>query len=414
MYILDRYILFSLLRMWSGISITLILLAWLIRFMNTMNLVTSSGESLMTVFRITIFVIPEIAFTILPLSLPIAVIITLTKLNSDSELSILSAAGVSPVRLFRPFLFCFILASLLVGFMGVWLQPKTLALYRIEKTFAGTNLISQLLEPGAFANLRGELIFHFKDVDKNGNLMGIIAQLYSDGNRNTYHAKQGAIVRDGDEIKLILLEGTILPDPFSKENQNDPILSFGRYNLPLTEFITSNRTVNFKIREYTNQELLDIIKTHQDERHVQRVKAEMHMRISSFFFVFSFGLLAFTINMASRTTRQNRISQIALAMAVILIARILSLNFISAANKDPSAIALIYISALLPIILCILEILEVVPIGKWLSILFSPLTKLFSFITNKLFNRFESFLKSVKTRKSKSHNVLENERDYNK
>ena len=382
MHIIDRYIFGILWRNWLAITATLTLLSWLIRFLNTMNLVTSSGESVVTVFKMTALVIPEIIFTIAPLSLAIAVIITLNKMNSDSELSILNAAGVSPWRLFRPFIIYFLLAGVFMSVLAFWIKPYTLALWRIEKTHAGGDLVAALLEPGTFAHFKERFIFHFKEADENGELKSVMVKINGADDSHIYYAESGTLSQNGEDIILTLRNGVVFTENFNKPSSDDDVtIQFGLYHLSLTEYLNRGTVVKFKIREYNNRELLRVARDKTDINNAQRALAELHMRLTSFFFIISFAMIAFVMNMRAQTNRQSRILQIGITMVFVLIVRVLSLNFISAANKNPDAIMLIYISALLPIILIMMEIAGLVRISKWFAFIINPLSK----STHKLF-----------------------------
>uniref|UniRef100_UPI0013D986C0 LptF/LptG family permease n=1 Tax=Stenotrophomonas maltophilia TaxID=40324 RepID=UPI0013D986C0 len=76
--------------------------------------VTNSGQTIALFFLMTSLGIPVLVTLIAPISLFMAIVQTLNKLNGDSELIVMAAAGVSPVRLMRPFVTLTVLVSLMV------------------------------------------------------------------------------------------------------------------------------------------------------------------------------------------------------------------------------------------------------------------------------------------------------------
>ncbi len=69
-----------------------------------LDLITAKGQTLLIFFLITGLSLPTLITVIAPVALFIAVVYALNKLNGDSELIVMSAAGMSPRHLMRPFL----------------------------------------------------------------------------------------------------------------------------------------------------------------------------------------------------------------------------------------------------------------------------------------------------------------------
>jgi len=350
-------------------SFALILLAWLIRFLNAMNLVTSSGQSLLSVFRITSLVIPEIAFTVMPITLFIAFMLTIRKLNAHSELSVMVAAGISPLRLARPFFILLFIGAILMGNLSLWVQPYTLSLWRAAVTNAGADLISTLIQPGQFTKLGANMLFHFKDRDSFGNLSGIIVKDTSKKNTQTmYFAQKGQLVRSEERTLLILKNGSI-QDKDHQQGVQNTIITFDEYGVDFSKFSNTSKEVRYKIREYSNKELHAGIQENKDPQLTSRLNAEWHMRVSAPLYIIAFGMITMGFLLSAQSTRESKWEPIAGAIVITLIVRIYSLNFISAANKDNSLILAIYALALVPILFSFLQISGLVN----LAFLFKPI-----------------------------------------
>src|ERR1700727_3401221 len=80
---------------------------WVTQALRQFDLLTSKGQTIIVFFTMTGLTIPSLVAIIAPVALFTGVLYCLNKLNGDSELVVMSAAGVSPWTLLRPFLLLF-------------------------------------------------------------------------------------------------------------------------------------------------------------------------------------------------------------------------------------------------------------------------------------------------------------------
>ena len=99
---LERYIFRQAALAFVGGLFILTLVVWITQVLRQLDLVTNSGQTIALFFLMTSLGIPVLLALIAPISLFIAVMQTLNKLNGDSELIVMSAAGVPPWRIAKP------------------------------------------------------------------------------------------------------------------------------------------------------------------------------------------------------------------------------------------------------------------------------------------------------------------------
>src|SRR5207302_1339501 len=85
---------------------------------------TNQGQTILVFLGITTLLIPILAQVIAPIAFVIAVVYAIDKLNGDSEIVVMNAAGISPARLFRPFLYAGVVVSVLVAFVSAFLAEQ--------------------------------------------------------------------------------------------------------------------------------------------------------------------------------------------------------------------------------------------------------------------------------------------------
>ena len=117
--LLDRYIL----KIAAGAAVILLVgltsVIWVTQALREVDLITGKGQTVVIFFTVTLLSLPALIAGIAPVALFMATLYTLNKLNSDSELIVMNAAGVAPRRLTRPFLALTLITSALVGWMSL-------------------------------------------------------------------------------------------------------------------------------------------------------------------------------------------------------------------------------------------------------------------------------------------------------
>ena len=172
----------------------------------------------------------------------------LNRLGSDSEIIVMNAAGVSPWRLLWPFLVAAILVSMLVAAIAAYVSPRALRELRDWSEQVRADILTNIVQPGRFTSVGGNLTFHIADRRPNGLLVGIFVDDRRDPHEQaTYLAEQGEIVKNDQGSFLVLEHGSIQrleaghPDP--------RIVTFDRYAFDLSKFTGGPQNVTYTVRE---------------------------------------------------------------------------------------------------------------------------------------------------------------------
>jgi lipopolysaccharide export system permease protein len=153
--ILHRYLGRELLRYWLAFTLVLWLVLLGARFSVYLGQAASGRIPADTV--LWLLGLKSVAFFVflLPLTLFLALLWLLGRLNRDSEALAASASGVGPLQWYRAFAMPVLLATLLVAVLSAWLVPQTAAQgYRLRAE-AEQRLDASALTPGRFNFLRG-------------------------------------------------------------------------------------------------------------------------------------------------------------------------------------------------------------------------------------------------------------------
>src|SRR6185295_12502968 len=127
---LDRYILLTAGVAFLAALSTLTGMVWLTQILRRFDLLTSQGQTILVFFTVTGLALPTLVLLTAPMALFLAVTYTLNKLNSDSELIVMSAAGLSQWQLFRPLFLFSLLVTAMSAVLSVDAGPLSVRMLR--------------------------------------------------------------------------------------------------------------------------------------------------------------------------------------------------------------------------------------------------------------------------------------------
>ena len=315
---------------------------WITQALRGIDLMTGQGQSILVFLGVTGLAIPLLAMIIAPLALLIAVMHTLNRLATDSEIIVMNAAGLSPGRFLRPFMIATCIVSLLVAFLSIYLAPECLRALRKWQTEIGADVLTNILRPGEFQKL-GPLTIRIQGRQPGGLLVGIfIDDQRNPAERINILADRGTVQKNERGSFLILQEGNL--QRFETGKREPALVAFNSYAFDLSQFSNVVQSVTYGPRE---RSMGDLISPPEDDPVFKRVpgefRSELHDRIFAPIYPFVFVLMAFAILGAPRTTRQNRNFAIALLVVGILVVRIAGFGLSTTSNSQPVAVLVQYL-----------------------------------------------------------------------
>ena len=339
---IDRYIVRTTLLAFLLVLVSLTSVIWITQALRGIDLMTGQGQSILVFLGVTGLAIPLLAMIIAPIALLIAVMHTLNRLATDSEIIVMNAAGLSPNRFLRPFLIATCVVSLLVAFLAIYLAPECMRALRRWQTEIGADVLTNILRPGEFQKL-GPLTIRIQGRQPGGLLVGIfIDDQRNPAERINILADRGTVQKNERGSYLILQDGNL--QRFETGKRDPALVAFNSYAFDLSQFSNIVQTVTYGPRE---RKIGDLISPPPDDPVFKKVpgefRAELHDRIFAPIYPFVFVLMAFAILGAPRTTRQNRNFAIALLIVGILVVRISGFGLSTMAVSQPVAVLAQYL-----------------------------------------------------------------------
>jgi lipopolysaccharide export system permease protein len=218
----------------------------------------------------------------------------------------MNAAGFSPYRLFRPFLYATLVVAAMVAFIGSYLAPEGLRRLKQWDAEITADVLANILQPGRFAQLDQNLTIRIRERRPGGLLVGIFVDDRRDPKeRVTIIADHGTVLKNEGGSFLILEDGNL--ERFEVDKRDPALVVFGRYAFDMSKFSNQGHDVTLGIRERYLWELL--APAANDPVYAQlpgQFRAELHDRFMAPIYPFAFAALTFAFLGAPRTTRQSR------------------------------------------------------------------------------------------------------------
>src|SRR5688572_22848893 len=174
MTIFSRYVF----RQTSGALLLVLLsltgIVWITLALRELNVVTAHGQSAVTLVKMTTLGLPNFTAVITPFALLITVIHTLNRLNSDSEIIVLTASGATAWTIVKPLVVLGLIVMTFVAFIGHFAMPWSLRQLREIVVDVRTDLLTQVVQPGRFSSPERGLTFHIRERGLDGTLKGLV------------------------------------------------------------------------------------------------------------------------------------------------------------------------------------------------------------------------------------------------
>jgi lipopolysaccharide export system permease protein len=375
---LERYIFRqAALAFVAGLFI-LTLVVWITQVLRQLDLVTNSGQTIALFFLMTSLGIPVLVALIAPIALFIAIVQTLNKLNGDSELIVMSAAGLSPARLARPLLTLTILVMAMVGTLSLWLTPSSIRHFRLLLTQVQANLLTAIVRPGQFTQADRGLTFHIRDRAPGGVLLGIVVSDVRDPQVHMTYVAERGVITEQPQGTFFVLENGNLQRRETKEGTTS-IVVFDRYAFDLSQLTQAAETIYRPSERYTSELMNPDPADPMLERWRGRFRQELHDRFAAPLYPLAMMCIAFAMLGQARTTRQSRGAAVAGAIGLMAAVRGGGFAVSGLVAARPAAVPLVY---LLP--LATIAVFGAISLGLLKPRAPAALTRLSSDLTERL------------------------------
>lgn len=317
-------------------------IVWIALALRQLNVVTSQGQDTLMLIKMTTLALPNLMAIIAPFSFLIASLHTLNRLNTDSELIVLSAAGSTAWTTARPLILLAVLVAGGLAFVNHLAQPWSMRLLKEYIVQVRTDLLTQVMQPGRFSSPEANLTFHIRERAMNGELIGLLMHDTRDKTQaQSYLAERGQIVKQDPTAYLVMSAGHIIRRSGPKEPPQ--IIAFDKYAVDLDRFeAQDDGEGELKPRERYFTELYDPGESALYKAQPGQFRAELHERFASPLYPIAFALIVVAFVGQARSTRTSRMENLVIAFLIAAGARLGGLAFNNLVALKPGYLVALY------------------------------------------------------------------------
>lgn len=339
---LSVYVLTQLLGPVAMLTLLLTSVIWLINILPLLDMVINRGQSALTFFYLILLILPTPLVFIMPIAFFVAVLVTLQRLQGDSELVVMASAGYSLRQLAMPVLVAGAVVMALTYACSLYLAPAGQRALSDKLVDIRADMAGALLNEGDFNPLSLGLTVFIRQMSNSGEIHGILVHDSRDKLRPvTYIAEKGILAQTSAGPRLIMLDGTI--ETGAQKGEQLQVLSFPRYTLSLDQFSNpAQLTVRKREERYLN-ELLWPSEKGLTPRLRDQFFAEAHDRLSQPLYCIAFALMALAAVTRGRRQRGSVAMRLGVASLLAIALRIAGYGIIGLAQRNPPLVALFYL-----------------------------------------------------------------------
>ncbi len=344
MNLFGRYMYRQTLSAVAMVVISLTAIVWVALALKQLSIVTNDHQSAAVFLMMTLLVLPDIMTMIAPLALLIGGLHVLNRLNGDSELIVMTAAGTSIWRFARPLLSIGVIVSLLMGIASFLIVPWSLRKLTDLANQVRADIIAQVLQPGQFSSPEYGVTFHIRDRAANGDLLGLMLSDTRDETQHlVYLAERSQIRKEGSSDYLVMQNGHIVRTEPKERRDGARIIGYDSYVIDLAVLAPKGAVEPPKPHARYFGELLN--PDPNDFFYQQNpfsYQVELHDRLATMLYPFTFVMVAVAFMGQARTNRQGRNQALILAFCVAIGMRLLGMAATNLAARDLSALVYLY------------------------------------------------------------------------
>ena len=343
---LHRYI-FRQLVWWTIIvAVSLTCIVWLTQSLRFVEMIVNTGLSVTTFVTFTLLLLPSFLSLIGPIAVFAAVMFTYTKMLNDSEIVILRATGMSPLKIGRPALLLATLVMLLGYLNSIYLMPASFREFKDLQREFRSELSSLFLQEGVFNPVVDGITVFVRARSESGQLYGIIIH---DGRIPekpvTMMAEQGAIVSSDKGPRVLMVNGN--RQEVREDDGRLSLLYFDRYTFDLSAL---NKTEIDLWREPRERFLHELFFSPAEAGKIynyRELRMEGIFRLSSPLLYLAFTAIGLALLLGGDFNRRGQFLRILTAVCCVTAIQVVVLSMKNLGEKTPTLEPVMY---LVPII----------------------------------------------------------------
>ena len=349
---LFRYITKQLLFTTLLVTAILSMIFWLAKASTLLDFILNRGLDIGFFLYMSMLILPRLLIIILPIATFATLLFGYYRLQTDSEIVVMRAAGTSTYALAKPGLVVGGVIAVFMTLLTTFLLPASYREFKDQEFAIRHEFGSVLLQEGSFNTIApGVTVFvHKRGADEE--LQGIMLHDNRDPEKpQTWLAERGAMVATDDGPRALLLNGN--RQQVDRVRGTFSMLLFEQTTLDIAEAAGSSGTRWREPRERFLHELFDPQDTRPSVTYYADLIAEGHSRLVQPILPLTCAAVTLAILLTGSYSRRGQVVDICMAVFAAVIILVISLGTRNLAGKQPIMIYAMYANVLMPLVIAL-------------------------------------------------------------
>jgi lipopolysaccharide export LptBFGC system permease protein LptF len=201
---IDKYIFFEISKGCLFILFIFLSISWLLQFTRLISLTNLIQVDIITIFYLSIFLIPNLFTVILPIVIMFGLILSFLKLHRDKEIISIYSLGLKTNSIIKALFFFTILSILLLLIFSLYLSPKIYKEYKVKEYEIRNKIDFEKIIVSNFLEINDNTFLDFKKNKQNYNEVFIKFKNEKD---NFIYAEEATISQNNNKFIFKLNNG---------------------------------------------------------------------------------------------------------------------------------------------------------------------------------------------------------------
>jgi lipopolysaccharide export system permease protein len=349
---LDRYLIRQLAVAFVFATMAVSFVVLFSQLFRLLSLVIDNSGTIIIFFKLMALTIPAFLPIVLPLAYGTATLFVYHKMASDSELIVMRASGISPMRQATPALILGGGVILLCATLTLWLTPQANRDLATMQTEVRNSYAVFLSRPGYFNDITDGLTFYAQRRGSGGALEGIlIHDVRKPETPVTTMAATGQVIDNNGQPQIVIFNGRRQEMDLSTGKLSE--LGFDQYVLDLQALRSATAPRLADPREQSVGELLNpspnMLKYRTTRDHLM---AELHQRLAIPLLVLSYTMIGLAAILAGEFNRRGLTQRMLAAIAAIIVTQATFMSMAGMISHRIWLAFMLYLVALAPAPAC--------------------------------------------------------------
>ncbi|EDP65996.1 Predicted permease [alpha proteobacterium BAL199] len=349
---ITRYLAGQILTAMVFIVVSMTCVIWLSQSLRFVDLIVNRGLPIPSFVYLTLMLMPTWLSIVLPIAAFAATVFVYNKLTNDRELVVLSAAGLSPLRLAGPAMVVAVATMLATYLMTLYLVPMSYRGFKELQFQIRHNFDHLVLREGEFRSIGDGLTVYVRAREDTGQLAGIVVHDQSNAKKTvTLVAERGALITAPEGPRVVMANGS--RQERDVETGRVSVLYFDRYTIDLGAMREEvQRTIRDQ-NELFIDDLLHPTEQITDPKNFDEYIAEGHQRLTSPLLALSLTAIGVAVLLSGEFSRRGQTIRIITAVLLAGCAEAMGLGSKYLVVRYPSMVPIMWFAVIVPFLLAL-------------------------------------------------------------